>query len=97
MKKNKGNSSLTNLARGDAINLISLQHEPGSTTGHCESTTACSSLGGKRLNSMLPADAIIKDEPDFVETHCHWAGCDRDLHTQEQLVKVTHLREITHF
>ena len=35
------------------------------------------------------ADAIgIKDEPDFVETHCHWAGCDRDLHTQEQLVKV---------
>ena len=37
---------------------------------------------------MAAADAIIKDEPDFVETHCNWTGCDRDLHTQEQLVKV---------
>ena len=38
---------------------------------------------------------FIKEEPDFVETHCSWRGCDRDLHTlatvehtQEQLVKV---------
>ena len=37
------------------------------------------------------ADAIIKEEPgepDFVETVCGWVGCDRDLHTQEALVKV---------
>merc|ERR1719189_668962 len=47
--------------------------------------------GGSRLTGYpspnTAADAIIKDEPDFVETHCNWAGCDRDLHTQEQLVK----------
>ena len=70
--------------------------------GNCESTTAGSRgttlLGGSsggvnRLSQGYPspntaADAIIKDEPDFVETHCNWVGCDRDLHTQEQLVKV---------
>ena len=29
-------------------------------------------------------------DEDFVETHCHWADCDRgDLVTQEQLVKVS--------
>ena len=61
-----------------------LQHEPGSTTGNCESTTASRS----RLTGASTADAIIKDEPDFVETHCHWVGCDRDLHSQDQLVKV---------
>ena len=68
--------------------------------GNCESTTAGSrgitllggSGGGSRLTGYpspnTAADAIIKDEPDFVETHCDWVGCDRDLHTQEQLVKV---------
>lgn len=32
----------------------------------------------------------VKDEPpDFVETHCHWVGCDRgELGSQEALVKV---------
>jgi hypothetical protein len=30
----------------------------------------------------------VKEEPDFVETHCHWTGCDREFHTQDQLVKV---------
>ena len=74
-----------------------LQHEPGSTMGNCESTTAGNrlSLGGSSGSRLTgypspntAADAIIKDEPDFVETHCNWVGCDRDLHTQEQLVKV---------
>ena len=31
----------------------------------------------------------IKDEPDFVETHCHWTNCDREFDTQDQLVKVS--------
>ena len=44
-----------------------------------------SSHSTKRMTS---SDGIIKDEPDFVETHCRWLGCDRELHTQEQLVKV---------
>ena len=67
--------------------------------GNCESTTAGSRgttlLGGSSGSRLTgypspntAADAIIKDEPDFVETHCNWVGCDRDLHTQEQLVKV---------
>ena len=54
--------------------IVLLQHEPLESSGST-----------KRMTS----DGIIKDEPDFVETHCHWLGCDRDLHTQEQLVKVT--------
>ena len=34
-------------------------------------------------------DAVsIKEEPDFVETHCHWVGCDREMGTQDLLVKV---------
>ena len=69
--------------------------------GNCESTTAGSrgttllggsGGGGSRLTGYpspnTAADAIIKEEPDFVETHCSWVGCDRDLHSQEQLVKV---------
>eukprot|EP00095_Tigriopus_kingsejongensis_P010985 snap_masked-scaffold281_size224178-processed-gene-0.6 protein:Tk10985 transcript:snap_masked-scaffold281_size224178-processed-gene-0.6-mRNA-1 annotation:"cubitus interruptus" len=31
--------------------------------------------------------AHVKEEPDFVETHCHWVGCDRDFGTQDALVK----------
>ena len=35
-------------------------------------------------------DAVsIKEEPDFVETHCHWVGCDREMGTQDLLVKAT--------
>ena len=29
-----------------------------------------------------------KEEPDFIETHCHWIGCDKDYGTQDDLVKV---------
>jgi hypothetical protein len=29
-----------------------------------------------------------KEEPDFIETHCHWVGCDKEFHVQDQLVKV---------
>ena len=65
-----------------------LQHEPGSTTGNCESTTASRSRLTGASTFQDSADPIIKEEPDFVETHCHWVGCDRDLHSQEQLVKV---------
>ena len=30
----------------------------------------------------------LKEEPDFVETNCHWSGCAREFETQDQLVKV---------
>ena len=36
-------------------------------------------------------DLDVKEEPDFIETHCHWIGCDRDFGTQDQLVKVGQL------
>ena len=29
------------------------------------------------------------EEPDFIETHCHWTDCDRDYGTQDDLVKVS--------
>ena len=29
-----------------------------------------------------------KDEPDFIETHCHWVGCDREMGCNDELVKV---------
>lgn len=29
----------------------------------------------------------LKDEPDFVETNCHWRDCGMEFSTQEQLVK----------
>ena len=36
------------------------------------------------------SSALIKDEPDFIETTCKWIGCDRgDLITQDALVKVS--------
>lgn len=28
-----------------------------------------------------------KEEPDFIETHCHWTDCDKDYGTQDDLVK----------
>ena len=31
-----------------------------------------------------------------VETHCRWLGCDRELHTQERLVKVRSSRMVLH-
>ena len=34
-------------------------------------------------------DGEGKEEPDFIETHCHWKDCDREYGTQEDLVKVS--------
>ena len=66
------------------------QHEPldQMTNNHHSSSHST-----KRMTS---SDGIIKDEPDFVETHCRWLGCDRELHTQEQLVKVRSSRIVLH-
>ena len=36
-------------------------------------------------------DGEGKEEPDFIETHCHWKDCDREYGTQEDLVKVGHI------
>ena len=42
---------------------------------------------GDNIESM---SSIVKEEPEFYETACHWVGCDRgDLQTQDALVKVT--------
>uniref|UniRef100_A0A0K2TKF1 C2H2-type domain-containing protein n=1 Tax=Lepeophtheirus salmonis TaxID=72036 RepID=A0A0K2TKF1_LEPSM len=38
-------------------------------------------------NSDSTTGDNIKEEPDFVETHCHWAECDRDFCSQDQLVQ----------
>ena len=41
---------------------------------------------GDNIESM---SSMVKEEPEFYETVCHWVGCDRgDLQTQDALVKV---------
>ena len=30
-----------------------------------------------------------KDEPDFIETNCHWKDCDKEFKTQDELVRVS--------
>ncbi|KAG1651679.1 Transcriptional activator cubitus interruptus [Nymphon striatum] len=37
--------------------------------------------------SNQPTDSM-KDEPDFVETNCHWEDCSDEFTTQDELVKV---------
>ena len=64
---------------------ISSRH-PGMLGGI--SSSAGPHAGPNVQGACIPGDTIIKEEPEFYETHCHWNGCDRDLHTQEQLVKV---------
>ena len=39
----------------------------------------------------IKEDGEGKEEPDFIETHCHWKDCDRDYGTQDDLVKVRKL------
>ena len=55
--------------------------------------------GGGRSNRSVRApassstgdkeDNIKEEEPDFIETHCRWVGCERDFGTQDNLVKVS--------
>eukprot|EP00095_Tigriopus_kingsejongensis_P010986 maker-scaffold281_size224178-snap-gene-0.16 protein:Tk10986 transcript:maker-scaffold281_size224178-snap-gene-0.16-mRNA-1 annotation:"zinc finger" len=51
-------------------------------------------LRGKSTPVRAPASICstgdrdeVKEEPDFVETHCHWKECDREFGTQDELVK----------
>jgi hypothetical protein len=40
--------------------------------------------------NAMGGDALKEEgEPDFIETNCHWIGCDRQFDTQDQLVKVS--------
>ena len=41
------------------------------------------------LRDVASSSLGEKDEPDFIETHCHWTDCDREFHSQDQLVKVS--------
>jgi len=45
-------------------------------------TTTCVMNGEDR------GDKGFKDEPDFIETNCHWVGCSLEFCTQGELVKV---------
>ena len=49
------------------------------------------------LTFISSEDINVKEDPDFTETHCHWRGCDREFHTQDQLVKVRKSRRIETF
>lgn len=49
----------------------------------------------KEMQDMKDGD--VKEEPDFIETHCHWIGCDRDFGTQDQLVKVRRTNSVIHW
>ena len=30
-----------------------------------------------------------KDEPDFIETNCHWKNCEKEFDSQDELVRVS--------
>ena len=50
------------------------------------------SLSSGRNDGDSIGSAIVKEEPEFYETICHWVGCDRgDLQSQDALVKVRSL------
>ena len=46
--------------------------------------------GIKLEEGVSKEDGEGREEPDFIETHCHWRDCDRDYGTQDDLVKVSH-------
>ena len=51
---------------------------PGMSSGRAD---------GDNIGAMT---SMVKEEPEFYETICHWDGCDRgDLQSQDALVKVT--------
>ena len=70
-------------------------------TGQTGAAAAASSLAAEHHHAGVSAalgspntpgggqGVQVKDEPDFIETHCHWIGCDREFDTQDQLVKVS--------
>ena len=41
------------------------------------------------MRGNLDCDPDGKEEPDFIETHCHWTDCDKEYGTQDDLVKVS--------
>ena len=47
-----------------------------------------SSVRAPASSSTCDYMADMKEEPDFIETNCHWSGCSREFETQDQLVKV---------
>ena len=79
-------------------NVVSSTMEDEESAEPCEEAARSrgkSAKGGRPVIRALASsstgfdDAVsIKEEPDFVETHCHWVGCDREMGTQDLLVKV---------
>merc|ERR1712223_985187 len=61
-------------------------HHSPESNGMKDLLSPSMSSGGDNIGSM------VKEEPEFYETICHWVGCDRgDLQTQDELVR--HLNE----
>ena len=58
-------------------------HHSPESNGMKDLLSPSMSSGGDNVGSM------VKEEPEFYETICHWVGCDRgDLQSQDALVKV---------
>ena len=45
-------------------------------------------------NKKIVYDNEGKDEPDFIETNCHWKNCVKEFQTQDELVRVSRNNEI---
>ena len=64
------------------------QHSP-ETNGMKDLLSPSMSSGRADGDSVRPMSSMVKEEPEFYETKCHWDGCDRgDLQSQDALVKV---------
>ena len=73
------------------------QHDPKRTRIKKEpAATIVSAHGGQGGCSTIgsvsddkdSAFESMKDEPDFIETNCHWKDCAKQFNTQDELVKV---------
>lgn len=45
-------------------------------------------------NKKIVYDNEAKDEPDFIETNCHWKNCVKEFQTQDELVRVSRNDEL---
>ena len=96
-------SAPPSLAEDASSNVVSSTMEDEESADHVREEAAAARSrgkgakggGGRPVVRALASsstgfdDAVsIKEEPDFVETHCHWVGCDREMGTQDLLVKV---------
>ena len=79
-------------------NKLSAPHETGHSGRETASNVVSSTVGDQDVRSALNKAKLKREdnaednndehnEPDFIETNCHWTDCSQEFTTQEELVK----------